>query len=61
MHLRLFGSWNRDMAQYRRFLHTTEHDRVYAIRINETDCEILQAYLSESLLRVEELLSYAPG
>jgi hypothetical protein len=49
------------MAQYRRFLHTTEHDRVYAIRINETDCEILQAYLSESLLRVEELLSYAPG
>jgi hypothetical protein len=34
-----------DYSEYRRFSHTTEHDRVHAIEINKTDCEVLQAYL----------------
>jgi hypothetical protein len=36
---------------YRRFSHTTEHDRVYVTEINETDCEVLQAYLSQRVLK----------
>jgi hypothetical protein len=31
---------------YRRLSHTTENNGVYVIEISETDCEVLQAYLS---------------
>jgi hypothetical protein len=30
-----------EIAVYRRFPHTTENNRVYAIEISETDCEEL--------------------